>query len=60
VVASDALEVQRLVWLCLVLSVDRCSVLCQIQGNPFVVAPFLHDRAVPDSPQRCVIVIPIH
>ena len=42
----------EVVWLCLVVSVDRVdsSVPCQIPSNPFVVAQFPHNQTFPELP----------
>ena len=55
VAGSRDSEDVAVVWSCLVVSVDRLSGFVLFRSIPSVVARFLHDRAVPDSPRRCVI-----
>ena len=54
VAGSRNSEDVTVVWSCLVVSVDRLSGFVLFGAIPSVVAHFLHDRAVPDSPRRCV------
>ena len=54
VAGSRDSEDVAVVWSCLVVSVDRLSGFVWFGSIPSVVARFLHDRAVPDSPQHCV------